>query len=199
MKRTSTINAIENASRAFLGLAGVLLATAAMNRFIIAATDSQILALPDPILGIPIRYSVVGVGLAELLVGLICLFGKSVSTRSLLLAWLMTIWVVYQAAMLYQGINIRCTCLGILTDPLRLAHGLLGRVTEFLPVCLLVGAYVAMAVIWMNRPRHKRNFQKVVCPGCGGRIEFPAEVIGWKIECPHCGGGVRLQNLPRIA
>src|SRR4051812_3924598 len=36
------------------------------------------------------------------------------------------------------------------------------------------------------------KYLKGQCTHCGGRIEFPAEVIGTTVECPHCARATEL-------
>ena len=72
----------------FILSAGVILLAAALTRFLIAAGNAQVLSLPDPMLGIPLRYAVLLVGGFELAVALICLFGKRLGLQIGWLAWL---------------------------------------------------------------------------------------------------------------
>jgi ribosomal protein S27E len=179
---------------------GALLLAAGLERFITAAGDSQVLVMADPLLGMPVRYAVLCVGGMEVLVGLVCLFGRPGGIQTLLLVWLMTNWAVYQAGRLFMGSNVRCACLDSMTDPLRLSGGWVAQVTALLPFYLLAGAYAVLVVTWMRqRTRRRQEYLKVACPGCGGHIEFPTEGIEWKIDCPHCGGAIRLRNLSNIA
>ena len=46
----------------FVYSAGAILLAAALIRFVIAAGDAPVLTMPEPILGIPIRYAVLAVG-----------------------------------------------------------------------------------------------------------------------------------------
>ena len=48
--------------RPFILSAGGILLAAAVIRFVIATGDAQVLPLPDPMLGIPLRYDVLTVG-----------------------------------------------------------------------------------------------------------------------------------------
>ena len=183
----------------FVFLTGVLLLAAALVQFMIAAGDSQVLTLPDAVLGIQLRFAVILVGAVELTVGLFCVFGKSVDSRVVLITWLLTNWAVYHIALTYMGINSRYSCVGLVTDPLRISVVYWYQVQAVLPIALLFGTYVALSLSWINqRGQRSLGYIKVACLGCGGHIEFPVNTISWKIACPHCGGGVRLQSLPVI-
>ncbi len=40
---------------------------------------------------------------------------------------------------------------------------------------------------------NRKNFLQGPCGQCGGRIEYPAEMIGTMMQCPHCGGQTELR------
>ena len=185
--------------RGFVLSAGMLLLAAGLERFITAGCDSQVLTMTDPLPEIPVRYAVLCVGGVEVLVGLFCLFGRLVGIQALLLAWLMTNWALYQAGLLFVGNNVRNTCLGALTDPLRLPHSVAASLGGWLPFYLLAGAYAVLVVTWIrHRIRRRQGYLKVACPGCGGHVELPSRGMGLEINCPHCGGAIGLQSLSKI-
>jgi len=165
-------------------------------------------------LGIPLRYAVLMVGGFELVVALICLFGKQVGLQAGWLAWLATNFIVYWIGLLSMHSHPQATCIGSFTDPLRLAGGTTGLVLEFIPVYLLLGSYAA--VIWLWREGRaarlvaaKRGgdgrsragaFEslKMSCALCNGHIAFSAENLGQKIPCPHCKTTVTLMKPKNI-
>ncbi len=38
---------------------------------------------------------------------------------------------------------------------------------------------------------------KISCPGCGGSIEVPAEMLGQVGECPYCDKSIRIPGIPK--
>jgi hypothetical protein len=76
--------------RPYLYSAGGILLVAALVRFLMAAGQAQILTLPEPVLGMPFRFAVLLVGSFELIVALICLFGRRTGLQLGWLAWLNT-------------------------------------------------------------------------------------------------------------
>ena len=84
----------------FIYSAGGILFVAALIRFLIAAGGAQVLASPEPLIGIPLRYAVLTVGAFELLVALICLFGKHLLFQIGWLAWLSADFLVYRIGLL---------------------------------------------------------------------------------------------------
>jgi DNA-directed RNA polymerase subunit RPC12/RpoP len=189
--------------RPFIYSAGGILLAAALMRFIIAAGNAQFLNLPDPLLGIPLRYAVLLVGVIELVVALVCLFGKDVKFQGGMVAWLATNFAVYWIALLWMHCHPQATCLGSLTDPLHLSRGTTGFIMEFLPFYLLLGSCATLAWIWLGKEgravlSHSRagvfEFLKMSCALCNGHIEFSSENLGQKIPCPHCKATITLMK-----
>jgi len=189
----------------FIYSAGGILLSAALIRFLIAAGNLQVLSLPEPVLGIPLRYAVLTVGGIELTVALICLFDKLVGLQIGWLAWLATNFVLFRIFLLSMQCHPQGTCIGSLTDPLHLARGTTGLVIRFIPVYLLLGSYAAVAWLWfgkgeMGRAARSRGrttpveFLKMSCFLCNGHIKFSSENLGQKITCPHCKATITLME-----
>jgi hypothetical protein len=205
----------------FIYSAGAILLAAALTRFIIAAGHHPALALPDPLLGIPLRYAILTVGLFELAVACFCLFGRNTLLQRGWLAWLATNFVVYQIGLVCSHVHPQATCLGGFTDPLALARGCPGVIVTLLPWYLVLGSYAALAAPWLGRrkagpvasqakpgsasdqsqagqaPAYVR-FLKIACNACGGHIEFPTNFFGEQIPCPHCRAVVTLQKAANL-
>jgi DNA-directed RNA polymerase subunit RPC12/RpoP len=196
--------------RYFILSAGAILLAAALSRFLIAAGSTQVLALPDPMLGIPLRYAVLAVGALELVVALICLFGRRVGLQIGWLAWLGANYIVFGIGLVWQHCPPKATCIGSLTDPLRIYHGTPGYILEFIPLCLALGSYAAAVSFWFSaegrtaRLAETRQFaaqhdsaaglMKMVCPACGGHVKFAAQNAGQQIPCPHCQAAITLRQ-----
>ena len=179
---------------------------AALIRFLIAAGNAQVLALPEPMLGIPLRYAVLLVGGLELVVALVCLFGKRVGLQIGWLAWLATNFLVFWIGLVWQHFSPQGTCIGSLTDPLRVYHGTTGYVLQFLPFGLVLGSYAAAVSFWFSADARTARLaearqrdataglMKMFCPACGGHVKFPAQNIGQQIPCPHCQAAITLRK-----
>jgi hypothetical protein len=178
--------------RWFLLSAGVLLLAAALNRFLIAAGSARSLSMPEPLLGIPLHYAVFLVGVVELVVGLICLFGKRLGLLLGWLIWLSFDYVVYRAALLYLHCNPQTSCLGDPIDPLHLSRTILGPILPFLPFYLLLGG--CAAALWLWRTGRESRYQKMSCPGCGVHIKFLVKRLGEKTACPQCRAAITLRR-----
>jgi len=204
----------------FIHSAGGILLAAALIRFVIAAGNAQIMVLPDPMLGIPLRYAVLLVGGLELVVALICLFGSRVGLQLGWLAWLATNYVVFWIGLIWQHCAPQGTCIGSLTDPLRIYHGTTGYILQFIPFCLALGSYAALLQLWFAKrvkvespsvqtavanpgtartgaPVLVRSL-KISCTACGGHVEFPTNLLGETIPCPHCRATIILKRADNI-
>ena len=171
----------------FIGSSGFILLVAALDRFLIAAGDAQVLSLPEPLLGIPLRYALLLSGGMELGGAAICLFGRDRGMQVMWLAWLGTNVIAFWIGLAVMHCHVQGTCLGSLTDPLRLSRGATGFVVGLLPWYLVLGAYAAAAWLWLEGRRAKAaKYLKVSCAACGVHIRFDQRNLGHRIPCPHC-------------
>jgi hypothetical protein len=188
----------------FIRWAGALLLALALVNLIQAGTSGPSLIVLDPLLGIPLRLAVLAVGGLELVVALICLFGRQAGLQSGLIAWLATNFAVYRAGLLWQGCHTQWGCLGNPLDRLRLLPSLADHGLYFLLACLLLGGYAALVWLWFGEPASVRNWKerieglKMSCPACGVHIKFALQYLGQKIPCPHCRANITLRKPDRL-
>jgi hypothetical protein len=179
----------------FIYSAGGILLAAALIRFVIAAGSAPVLAMPEPVLGLPLRHAVLLIGGFEFVVALICLFGRQTGLQLGWLAWLATNYMVYRIGLLTMGMHQQGTCIGSLTDPLHLTRGTIGMMVGFLPFYLLLGSYAAFIWLWWEGRRAKAvQFIKMSCPACGVHLRFDERNLGQKIPCPHCQKAITLRK-----
>jgi len=179
----------------FLYSAGGILLAAALERVIVVAGSAQGFALPEPLLGIPLRSALLLVSGIELVVASTCLLGKQTRLQAGWLAWLATNYLVYRIGLYVMHIHPQATCVGSLTDPLHLSRGTVGAIIRVLPFYLLLGSYVAMSWLWLLGRRAKAaKFVKTSCPSCGIHIRFDDRNLGQKIPCPQCQKNVTLRK-----
>ena len=199
-----------NGIKLFIRVGGAILLAAALIRFLIAAGTSPALALPEPFIGISLRTAVLLVGGFELVVALLCLFGRWPWLQLGGLALLATGYAVYVLALLAKGVQVQASCIGSLTDPLRIYRGVTGYVLQFLPFGLALGTYAAAVALWFSSASRtaragarqhaaRRDVTagpvKMVCPACGGHVQFAAPDAGKQIPCPRCQAAITLRPL----
>jgi hypothetical protein len=172
--------------RYFILSGGAILLAGALARFFATFGQAQILALPDPVLGIPLRLAVLFVGTFELVVALICLFGKRLELQVGLLAWLAVNLLVFQIGAYAMHCQWQTTGIGSLTDPLQLTCGLTGIVIGFIPLYLLAGSGTASFWLWFDKRRENR---------------LKSARLGHQIDCPkyHKSIALRLQENLKMA
>lgn len=197
--------------RSFIYSAGAILLVAALERFLIATGNAQhVLSQPDPILGIPLRYAVVIVGVLELIVAVICLFGRQVGTRIGWLVWFSTNFIIFRVGLIWEHSQPQGACWGTLTDPLNLSSGTTRLVMKLVPIYLVLGSFAAL--IWVRFSKEAKasrliaaqlraaqydvaaDLLKTRCPSCGGKIKFSTQNTGQQIPCPHCQAAVTLRK-----
>ena len=179
----------------FIYSSGGILLAAALERVIVATGSAQALDLPAPVLGIPLRYAVLLTGGFELVVALICLFGRQTSLQLGWLAWAATNYLGFWTGLLWMRVHPQTACIGSLTDPLQLSRGSIGVVVNCLPFFLSLGSFVAMFWLWLAGKEAKAaKFLKMSCPACGIHIRFDNRNFGRKIPCPHCLKAVTLRK-----
>jgi hypothetical protein len=172
--------------------AGGLLAASALTHFLIAAENSQALALPDPIIGLPLRTAVLLAGVLETTVALICLFWKQTSIKIVCLAWLATVLSCYRAGLFVMGVHPQGTPIGSLTDPLHLAGTFAGHITTLLPIFFVAGSYFMALWVWVHK--RQSRYRRMFCPDCGGHIKFSEGDLGKSNPCPHCKNPIILRR-----
>jgi hypothetical protein len=181
--------------RHFILSTGGILLTAALIRFLVAAGNAQVLSLPDPVLGIPLRDALLVTGGFELAVAIICLFGKQVKLQTACLVWLTTNFAIYWVCLFGMHLHPQGSCTGSLTDPLHLSIGITGWFMSLLPICLLLGSYGSVTWLWLaNGMVQPAKSFKMSCPKCGGKIKFASQNLGQKNPCPHCRTTIALRK-----
>lgn len=171
---------------------GGLLLAAALVRFLVLLSPAQALALPDPLLGVSLRWAVLAAGVVELAAGLFCLLGSQVRLQVATLAWLATNWLIYRLGLHWLEVHPQGTFLGLLNDPLKLAGTLTGYFISALPFLFVVLCY--SATVGICRGQAARDYPKMFCPACGGHIKFAQQNLGQRIACPHCHAEVDLRR-----
>ena len=200
-----------NWNRFFIYSAGAILLVFALDRFIIAAGNSSLLAFPEPMFGIPLRRAVWIIGGLELVVAIICLFRKNTDIQPVLLAVFATSFVGLQIGSFWMDEH-PAIFIGSLTDPLRISRGTMGFLIHLLPVYLLAGSYATLFLLFLSKRERivesvaeipvsvghsNETFArsiKMACTTCGGHIEFPTKFSGHQIPCPHCQSPVILKK-----
>ncbi len=137
--------------RLFLVSAGVLLSITAIAKLISASGGARILQTPDPILSVPFREVFWVVGGIELVVALVCFFGRQAGLQAGLVAWLGTSFVAYRVGLLWVGYTKPCGCLGTLTGALHISPQAADTAMKIVLGYLLIGSYGVLFRLWKEK------------------------------------------------
>lgn len=141
---------------------GVLLAIA-LNGIIAVMGNAQILSVLEPVLGIKTYYVAILAIACELAVCGICLFGKRFRLQVLCLATVATALFSYQIVLLLNNFDRKLTIVGLLSDPLRLAHTPLRLIPDFVPIyLLLVSCAFGFRLLFFKRQSRQQE-HKILC------------------------------------
>jgi hypothetical protein len=131
--------------------AGILLLCTGTAKLISAGGNARILLLPDPVLNILFQQVFWFVGVIEIIIAVICLFGKRIGLQAGLVAWLATIFVFYRIGLIWVGYHKPCSCLGNLTDALHIPPQTADTAMKFILAYLLIGSYATLFWLWRQK------------------------------------------------
>jgi hypothetical protein len=115
----------------------------------------KLLTVADPIVGISFKHLMLVVGLAEIVIALVCFFSKRQTLALALVAWLATNFVVYRFSLSWIGWKKPCNCLGNLTDALHISPQAADNIMKVVLAYLLIGSYGLL--IWQWREARRRR------------------------------------------
>lgn len=131
--------------RWFLLSAGAILAVTGIAKVVASFGKARALAVVDPIFTVKFGHLFLGVGLGEILVAVVCFFGRRPLLANALVAWLATSFAVYRLGLWWMDWKAPCGCLGHLTDVLHIPPETADNVMKGVLGYLLAGSY---ASIW---------------------------------------------------
>lgn len=146
----------------FVPSAAAILALTGLAKAWSAFGKTKLLAAADPITGVSFGHLMLAVGILELAIAGVCLFGKSQKLALGLIAWLATNFVVYRCGLWWMGWRKPCSCLGNLTDALHLSPQAADNLMKVILTYLLIGSYALL--VWQWRQGRQAKLQlRVAC------------------------------------
>lgn len=125
----------------FIPQASTILALTGAAKVLTAFSNAKVLEAQDPVFGFSLRHLLVLVGIAELVVSVICLVNRRNRRLSLLLlAWFASSVVAYRIGLWAMDWHGPCRCLGTLTDVLPVSPKTVDLLMKMLLVYLLLGS-----------------------------------------------------------
>ena len=141
-------------SKAFVVGAGVILAITGIAKVWSGMGNAKFLSVADPITGVQFRLLLVVVGVVELVIALVCFFSKGHKLPLWLAAWLATNFVLYRFGLWWMDWHRPCSCLGNLTDALRISPQLADNIMKLALAYLLLGSYASLFWLWRQKKRN---------------------------------------------
>lgn len=181
----------------FMILAGGILALDGVSRLLTIFQTPQLSDLPDPIFGLPFRYPLLAIGMAELTVACLCLLTKKRNLSLGLMAWLIADLLVYRIGLWSAEWHHPYIFVGGLTKMLNISPLMADGILVLISVFLLAGSIMMLRFgeyIRVPLPNHSIGYMKMSCPACGIHIRFAAENLGQTTTCPKCRAAVTLRK-----
>jgi len=129
------------ACRWFLGGAGLAFLFPGLAKAFSAVGADRALDVADPIIGLPFRQVMLGVGLIDLPIACCCLGAGKRWLWLLAVARLSTNFVIYRLGLWWIGWHRPCRCLGNLTGALHISPTTADYIMKGVLAYLLIGSY----------------------------------------------------------
>lgn len=130
--------------------AGTLLGVTGIAKVASTLGSVRLLAVADPIAGIPFRWLLLAVGIVELVIAGVCFVGRDKRWASVLVAWLATSFLIYRLGLWWMGWHRPCGCMGSLTEALDLSEQTADDIMKGVLAYLLVGSYGLLFWHWRH-------------------------------------------------
>ncbi len=184
------------AIRLFTDSAGTLFLAAGVALFMSTGASAGFVQPRDPLLGISMPMVFWIVGVVELSIGMVCLFGDQAWLKLNLVLWFALNFCAYQFGLFWvAGPRSFNGYWSNLADAFGISSVVINLILKIAFLYLLTGSFALVVWSWLQKPvLEKGDDLKVSCPACGVHIQFPAKNLGQKIACPHCQAAVTLRK-----
>lgn len=147
----------ERLQKLFSMSVGVILAITGVVKVWSAMGDAKILQSVDPIFSLRFGQLLLAVGILELLVAAICIFGKTRLLVNNAIAWLSTNLLAYRLALWWVDWRHPCPCLGGLADAIHISPQTANLTMKIVLAYLLVGSYASLFSRYRQRKTPPRS------------------------------------------
>lgn len=141
--------------RVFVFTAGAILAVTGIAKVLSVFGSARLLEMADPILGLSFRRLMLTTSAVELAVAGVCFFSKSPKLSLILVALLATNLLAYRLALLSMDWHSPCSCLGNLTDALRIPPHTVATAMKIILAYLLIGSYACLFWLWWESKKRE--------------------------------------------
>lgn len=127
---------------------GIILVVTGSAKIANAFGNSSLLAVQDPIIGIRFGHLMMGVGVVEIGIALVCFWCRTQAIALNLVAWISTAFLVYRFSLWWIDWKRPCNCLGNLTDVLHISPQLADNVMKIVLAYLVLGSCCLLIHEW---------------------------------------------------
>jgi hypothetical protein len=152
----------------FLATAGIILFITGAAKLVSSAGHAKILLLVDPIFSLQFRSLFILVGLLEIGVAVACFRWKSISSRASLVFGLATAFAAYRTGLKMIDYPRPCSCLGSLTQALRIDADTSSRIMLIVLCYLLIGSILVLAGLCVETALKRIRNMRVIRERCVG-------------------------------
>jgi hypothetical protein len=131
---------MEKWARWFILSAGGVFLVTGFAKIVSASGQARILKTDDPIIGMTFRSLMLLVGNLELIIAVVCLFSKKWKLSLKLVFWMAATFTGYRFGLWWIGWKTPCSCLGNLTDALKVSPQMADLIMKYVLVYLLAGS-----------------------------------------------------------
>jgi hypothetical protein len=135
----------------FVMSAGIVLAITGAAKMWSSFGGVRVLAARDPIFGTQFRTLMLMVGVLEVLIALLCFFGKRQVALSCV-AWFACVLAAYRLGLWQMNWQFPCHCLGNLTQSLHIPAELADKIMKVVLYYLLLGSWGSLLWLWRDKP-----------------------------------------------
>lgn len=176
----------------FLLSAGVLLAWIGIDQIGKCLTGGVRFEVADPVIGIPIRYVLLFIGMASAAVAALCLFTARTMFLLALVLWVSANFCLYRIGLWLMDWAQPYWLASFLPGSWDISPRTGGVIQAGLTAYLLCGSMAGL--IAQRRGGANEQLIRASCPTCGGHVGFPVLNLGKKISCPHCQTAMTLRQ-----
>jgi len=123
----------------------------AFAKFYSAAGTAKVLDIPDGLLPMSNRQTLLFVGSAEFLIAVYLWLGESDLAKLICIVWLGTNFALYRIASILLVVGKPCPCLGSITEKLPLKPALINRILQLVVAYLVFGSLLFLFARWRQR------------------------------------------------
>ena len=133
----------------------VILAITSLSKLISAGGKARVLAVSDPLFGVPNRDVLLCAGLVELAAVAYLHFGKDIRAKWLRLLWLSSVFILYRIGVWWTGAAKPCPCLGTLLDAIPLSTNTINGIFKVIIGYMFLGSLFFLTYVSMKKKQPK--------------------------------------------